>query len=65
MVALHNANKYYKLNNLERDIIVKHMWPLTVIPPKSIEGYVVMYADKYCGFIETANRVKSKFQYMF
>ena len=41
------------------------MWPLTVIPPKSIEGYVVMYADKYCGFIETANRVKSKFQYMF
>ena len=65
VVALHNANKYYKLNNLERDIIVKHMWPLTVIPPKSIEGYVVMYADKYCGFIETANRVKSKFQYMF
>ena len=36
------------------------MWPLTVIPPKTMEGYVVMYVDKYCGFLETVNRIKKK-----
>ena len=59
-VALNNAKKYYDLNKVEEDIIVKHMWPLTVIPPKYKEGYVVMYADKYCGFLETVNRFKNK-----
>lgn len=57
-VALHNANHYFQLNQKEQDIIVKHMWPLTVIPPKKAEGYVVMYADKYCGFLETMKRIK-------
>lgn len=59
VVALHNADKYYRLNEMERDIIKKHMWPLTIIPPKSKEGYVVMYADKYCGFIETVDRIRN------
>lgn len=58
-VALHNAEKYFDLNDTEKDIIVKHMWPLTIIPPKSMEGFVVMYADKYCGFVETVNRIKN------
>ena len=58
--ALNNADKYFKLNDVERDIILKHMWPLTVIPPKTMEGYVVMYVDKYCGFLETVNRIKKK-----
>lgn len=60
-VALYNASKYYKLNGIEKDIILKHMWPLTVIPPKTMEGFVVMYVDKYCGFVETVNRFKGKF----
>lgn len=58
-VALHNAKHFFELNHNEQDIIVKHMWPLTVIPPKSPEGYVVMYADKYCGLIETVKRIKN------
>lgn len=58
-VALHNANHYFCLNKKEQDIIVKHMWPLTVIPPKTAEGYVVMYADKYCSFLETVCRMKT------
>ena len=57
-VALHNANHYFDLNEIEQDIIVKHMWPLTVVPPKYKEGYVVMYADKHCGFVETTRRIK-------
>lgn len=58
VVAHRNADKYYKLNDIEKDIIKKHMWPLTIIPPKYKEGYVVMYADKYCSLYETTNRIK-------
>lgn len=60
VVALHNAEKYFILNDVEKDIIKKHMWPLTIVPPKTKEGFVVMYADKYCGLIETAERARNK-----
>ena len=32
----------------EENIILRHMWPLTVIPPKYKEGMVVSLCDKYC-----------------
>lgn len=57
--ALTNAEKFFDLNEIEKDIIVKHMWPLTVVPPKTMEGFVVMYADKYCGFMETIEQIKN------
>ena len=57
-LALQNADKYFALNKKERDIIVKHMWPLTVIPPKYAEGFVIMYADKYCGLAEVVKRIQ-------
>ena len=56
--ALKNANKYFDLNRVEQDIILKHMWPLTVVPPKTMEGFVVMYADKYCRLIESMEIVR-------
>ena len=31
--ALHNAKKYFHLNPLEEEMIVKHMFPVTPIPP--------------------------------
>ena len=58
--ALRNASHIFELNATERDIIVKHMWPLTIIPPKTWEGYVVMFADKHCGLMETVLRFKSR-----
>lgn len=36
------------LNKKESDIIKKHMWPLTITPPKYKEGFVVTFCDKYC-----------------
>ena len=33
VTALHNAEKEFRLNNRQRDIIRKHMWPLSVVPP--------------------------------
>lgn len=52
-IALRNAEKEYKLNDTQREIIKKHMWPLTVIPPTCKEAWVVTAADKYCSLMET------------
>lgn len=52
-IALQNANKYFNLNEREKDIIEKHMWPLTFKLPKYKETYVVLLVDKYCAFMET------------
>ncbi len=32
--------------------ILRHMWPLTVIPPKYAEGYALTIADKICASLE-------------
>ena len=52
-IALRNAEKEYELTPRQKDIIGKHMWPLTVVPPKCREAWIVTAADKYCSFIET------------
>ena len=56
--ALENAEKYFDLTDREKDMILRHMWPLTPIPPKSREGMAIIYADKFCGLAETAGRFK-------
>jgi len=50
--ALKNAKGCFYLNDLEKDIIVKHMWPLTVKLPKYKEAFIVSFVDKYCAFME-------------
>ncbi|HHU31553.1 MAG: HD family phosphohydrolase [Zhaonellaceae bacterium] len=54
-IALDNASKYFNLNEIEKDIIKKHMWPLTIVPPKYMETLVVSCVDKYCATLEFAN----------
>lgn len=51
-VALENANKYFHLNDMEQDVICKHMWPMTIKPPEYKETCIVIAADKYCAFME-------------
>ncbi|MFG6338237.1 MAG: HD domain-containing protein [Lachnospiraceae bacterium] len=53
MTALCNAEKEYDLNDIQREIIKKHMWPLSVVPPTCREAWVVTAADKYCSLLET------------
>ena len=50
--ALSNASKYFDINKIEKDIIVKHMWPLTIVPPRYAESFIVCLADKYCAMVE-------------
>lgn len=52
-IALKNAEKEYTLSLREREIIQKHMWPLTVVPPLCREAWLVTTADKYCSLMET------------
>lgn len=52
-IALRNAEKEYDLSDRERDIIKKHMWPMTVVPPKYKESWVVTTADKIVSTLES------------
>lgn len=54
--ALQNAEARFSLTDRERDIILKHMWPLTPALPKYGEAYLVSAADKYCSLVETLRR---------
>ena len=52
--ALDNALKLFTLNEKEIDIILKHMWPLTLRKlPKYKESLLVCLVDKYSSIRET------------
>lgn len=46
-IALANSEKHFTLNKVEKDIIIKHMWPLTLVPPAYRESFIVTFVDKY------------------
>lgn len=50
--ALKNARINWVLNEIESDIIVKHMFPLIPIPPKYRESFLVCMVDKVCSVSE-------------
>ncbi len=46
--AFENANKIMELNEKEKDIILKHMWPVTLFHiPKYKESFLLTIIDKY------------------
>ena len=47
-----NASREFKLNDIERDMIENHMWPLTIKFPQYKETYLLTIVDKYCAIIE-------------
>lgn len=58
--ALENASKLFKLNEKEKDIILKHMWPITIKLPKYKESYIITLVDKYCAIQESVKAYKSR-----
>lgn len=54
-IALKNAKEDYDLNDIEKNIILRHMFPLVPIPPRYKEAWIVCFADKYCAFGETVS----------
>ena len=45
-LALKNAKKYYKINDIQEDIIKNHMYPATKVKPATKEGILVSLTDK-------------------
>jgi uncharacterized protein len=54
--AMKNAARDFDINAVERDIIRKHMFPLTPKPPTTRESWIVCMVDKGCSLYETFKR---------
>lgn len=54
--ALANARKDYRLGAIEQDMIVKHMFPLTLSLPRYRESFIIVIADKLAAISETIHR---------
>ena len=52
--ALKNARADFALSPIEENAILRHMFPLTLIPPRCREGRLVCLADKICAVCELA-----------
>ena len=52
-IALKNASNLFTLSEKEKDIIVKHMWPVTLSLPKYPESFIITLADKYSAIQES------------
>ncbi len=58
--AMDNACQLFDLNEKEKDIILKHMWPVTIAFPNSIEGFILTFVDKYCAMSETFEEIRTR-----
>ena len=51
--ALRSALEEFELNDVERNVIHRHMFPLTPVPPRYREAVLVSLADKISAVLET------------
>lgn len=54
--ALQNAELLFDLSEKSKDVIKKHMWPTTIIPPTQVESWIIVWVDKQCAIKETFSR---------
>ncbi len=60
-VSYKNAVETFgELTPREKDIIVKHMWPLTIVPPRYVESLLVSLVDKALAGRETCKKILSR-----
>ncbi len=67
-LALKNARSLSRkiniqLSDLEEDIICRHMFPLTPVPPKYKESYIVSMVDKYVATMEIIMYISEKMRH--
>lgn len=53
-VAFFNTSELFSIDQREGDMIIKHMWPLTLSFPRYRESYVITFVDKFCAVAEVA-----------
>jgi uncharacterized protein len=59
-IALKNAKKNFYLNDKEKDMILKHMWPLNITLPQYKESYIIAFTDKFCCIMEVVSAFNYK-----
>jgi uncharacterized protein len=59
VIALNNARREYKLNPIEENVIVSHMYPMGKVKPNCKESWLVSSVDKSVAIYECA-RYKAK-----
>ena len=62
IVALENAKNFFNVTKREEDIIKKHMFPTTIVPPKYKESWVVTLVDKICAIQEYQIGIEKKYR---
>lgn len=60
--ALRNALEDFDLTLKEQNIVARHMFPMTLVPPVTLEGWIVCIADKFCAARETASPYVHKYR---
>ena len=58
-VALKHVSTFLNLNDKEKDMILKHMWPVTPAIPKYKETFVITFVDKYFAVAEAFIKTKN------
>ncbi len=58
--ALNNACKYFYLTDLQKDIILTHMFPVTFTPPKYLESWVVDIVDDISAIYEKGYSIRKE-----
>lgn len=70
-IALKNAKDEFELNELEQEMILNHMWPVTITLPRHIETYIITIADKLCAinesveFYKRQEKIRMAYMYVF
>ena len=59
--AYENASNLFTLNKIEKDVILKHMWPVTPALPKFKESFVLTFVDKRCAINEAIYEMYARF----
>lgn len=58
--ALENAKKYYDLTDMQKDIIIHHMFPVTFTPPRYLESWIVDFIDDLAALYEQGLSTKKE-----
>lgn len=64
-LALENSMDNFELNDIEKNIIKSHMFPIAFYLPKYKESILVSIVDKCVASLEFAHKFKIKFRYAF
>ena len=61
--AVENASKEFRLNELEKDIITTHMFPVAPKIPRYLESWVVNLVDDAVAIAEVGYSARNKVTY--